>query len=173
MSEQAQQAIGEASELETLRKVNAELVAKHARDKAKIAELETGTATLQAKLSEAVDSLKQATVSGPLNAMAESMSTAPELFLEQFSKHYRVEMVKGALTLLLSSDGKAVLDKNGKPVPFERRALTDLLTVGDDSSAKAFRAITIANRASGAANVGQRSNQAPAKKAPSFYFGIR
>jgi multidrug resistance efflux pump len=107
------QATGDASELETLRKVNAELVAKHARDKAKLAELETGTSALQAQLSEASESLKQATVAGPLKAMCAELSSVPELFEEQFSKHYKIEMVKGALTLL-TTDGKPVLGKDGK-----------------------------------------------------------
>jgi hypothetical protein len=163
-------ATSEASELEVLRKVNLELVAKHARDKAKLAELETGASALQAKLSEASESLKQATVAGPLKAMAESMSNVPELFLEQFLKHYKVENIKGALTLL-SSDGKTVLGKDGKAVPFAIKALTELLTTGEDARAKTFKAITIASRASGA-DTGQHATGKP-KKTQAYQYGLR
>ena len=159
------------AEVETLRRVNAELVAKHAKSKARIAELETGTVTLQSQLAEVSESLHQVTVGGPLQAMAESMSSVPDLFLEQFSKHFKVEMVKGTLTLL-SADGKPVTGKDKKPIPFERQALTELLTTGDDARAKTFKAITIVSRASGGSSIGthNRVNQVKVDKPQ---FGLR
>ena len=114
--------VDEATEISTLRRVNAELVAKHARDKAKIEALQGETAALQAKLTEAGNTIKDATVSVPLKAMANSISKCPELFLEQFNKGYKVEMLDGKLSLL-SADGKPVTDKDGKTVPFEAKAL--------------------------------------------------
>lgn len=159
------------SELETLRKVNSELVAKHAKSKARIAELETGTVTLQSQLTDASESLYQATVGGPLQSMAESMSSVPDLFLEQFSKHFKVEMVKGTLTLL-DADGKPAIGRDKKPIPFERQALTELLTSGDDARAKTFKAITIVSRASGGSSIGthNRINQLKVDKPQ---FGLR
>jgi len=162
-----------AAELETLRRVNSELVAKHARDKARLAELEQGTATLQAKITETSESLYQATVGVPLQAMAEQMSPAPELFLEQLSKHFKLASVKGVLTLQ-TPDGKPVLDKNGKAIPFERDVLTQLLTEGDDSRAKTFKAITIVNRASGGAGAQPQRTVAPVTKSRlgKHHFGL-
>lgn len=161
----------EASELDTLRKVNSELVAKHAKSKARIAELETGAVTLQSQLTEANESLHQVTVGGPLKAMAESMSNVPDLFLEQFSKHFKVEMVKGTLTLL-SADGRPTIGNDKKPIPFERQALTELLTTGDNARAKTFQAITIVSRASGGSSIGTH-NRVGQAKVDKPQFGLR
>jgi hypothetical protein len=143
-------------EVETLRRVNAELVTKAANRKTKITELESTVTELQGKLSEAHDSLHDVTVGLPLKAMAESISFAPDIFLEQFAKSHKVEMIKGQLTLL-NADGKPVL-KGEKPVPFERSALIDLLTSDTHPQAKTFKSITITSRASGAG--GQPSTRA-------------
>ena len=123
---------------------------------------------LQSKLSEAGDTIHAVTIGTPLKAMAESMSTVPDLFLEQFSKHYKVEMVKGKLSLL-SIDGKPI------EVPFERDALTKLLTTGDDARAKTFQAITITSRASGSSApvVIQRGKNASTAAKPTHTFGLR
>jgi hypothetical protein len=163
----------EAIELETLRKVNSELVAKHAKAKARVTELETGTATLQTKLTEANESLHQATVGVPLKALAESISTVPDLFLDQLSKHFKVELVNGSLALL-SLDGKPVADKDGKPIPFEGKAIAALLTTGDDARAKTFRVITITNKSSGSAgSFGAPFHNTPSKQStPQFGLGI-
>jgi hypothetical protein len=104
--------------------------------------------------------------------MSESISTAPELWLDRFGKSYRLEMVKGQLTLQ-TTDGKPVL-KGDKPVPFEREALVKLLTEGDDAPARIFKAITIASRASGA-SVPHRSGRTLATDSnkPTIQFGLR
>jgi hypothetical protein len=157
-------------EVETLRRVNAELVTKAANRKTKIAELESTMTELQGKLSEAHDSLHEVTVGLPLKTMAESISSAPELWIEQFNKSHKLEMVKGQLTLQ-TADGKPVL-KGEKPVAFERSALIDLLTSDTHPQAKVFQSITIASRATGAA--GQSSNRTtqPAKEVKP-QFGLR
>jgi len=161
----------EALEIATLRRVNAELVTRHTKDKALIEELQAGTATLQAKLTETSESLAQATISLPLQMMAEELSTVPELFLEQFSKHFKVDSVKGVLTLQ-TQDGKPALDKDGNAIPFERDALTKLLTEGDDVRAQIFRKITIGSRASGGLSISTHQRTIPAKgKMPQF--GLR
>ena len=158
-------------ELEVLRRTNSELVAKNTTRKAKISELEAANAELTAKLSEATASLRAVTIDGPLKSMAQSISTAPELWIEQFSKSIRLEMLKGQLTMV-SPDGKPVT-KAEKAVPFERQALIDLLTTGDDAQARSFKAITIVSRASGAANTkpGNASTKAP--EPPALQFGLR
>jgi hypothetical protein len=164
------------NELDTLRRVNSELVTKNTTRKQRIAELEAANAGLTATLAERDATIHGITVGGPLKAMAERISNVPELWLEQFAKHYKVEMVNGEVTLL-SADGKPV-QKDGKAIPFETKALTEHLTTGDDATAKAFRAITISSKASGGAaatgstTTTQRSALA-APKAPATQFGLR
>lgn len=136
------------AELETLRTTNAELVKKSATRKARIAELEASIAELQGKFDTAQSTIHQLTVAAPVKALAESISTVPELFLEQFNKSYRVESINGEL-ILQTTDGKRVM-KGDKAVPFERSALVELLTDEAHAQAKVFRSITIASRASGA-----------------------
>jgi hypothetical protein len=160
-----------ATELETLRRVNAELLTKSANRKARVTELESTVTELQGKLSEAHDSLRDVTINGPLKAMAESISFSPELWLEQFNKSHRLEMVKGQLTLQ-TADGKPVL-KGEKPVPFERQALIDLLTNESNPQAKIFKSIIIASRATGAAGTQSSIRTTKPKNDPKPQFGLR
>ena len=102
--------------------------------------------------------------------MAEEMSAVPDLFLEQFSKHFKVESIKGVLTLQ-TPDGKQAVDKSGKAIPFEREAMTKMLIDGDDTRAKTFKAITIASRASGAASSPSKTVIAPARR-QQFGLGV-
>lgn len=162
----------DTAELAILKQAHQEVLTKRQKDKARIAELESTVAELQSKLSEAGDTIQAVTIGTPLKAMAESMSTVPDLFLEQFLKHYKVEMVKGTLTLL-SADGQPVTAKDGSAVPFERDALTKLVTTGDDARAKTFQAITITNRASGASGSPSKRSNATAPAKPTFQFGLR
>lgn len=172
MSEETQQPIDAMQELSTLRTVNAELLQKSATRKARVIELESIVTELQRKLSEANDSLRQVTIDGPLKAMAESISISGDLWLEQFSKSYRLEMVQGQLTLQ-TVDGKPVL-KGGKAVPFERQALIDALTTDAHPQAKVFKSITIASKASGANSSGShRSVQTSAEPKQLPQFGLR
>jgi hypothetical protein len=148
MSEPTQQVIEPTEELTTLRRVNAELLAKSAARKAKIAELEVAAVTLQGKLTESESTIHDLSVTRPLKAIAESISIAPDVFLEHLNKSYRVEMVNGELSLL-SPDGKPV--RNGdKPVPFTSEGLTDFLKSPTNPQAKLFSSILIVSRASGA-----------------------
>lgn len=172
MAEQTQQ----NDEVETLRRTNSELVAKNTTRKSRIAELEAANAGLTSTLAERDATIHSITVGGPLKAMAERISQVPELWLEQFAKHYKLEMVNGELTLFSVADGKPV-QHQGKPVPFETKALTELLTTGDDVTAKAFRAITIASKASGGSSTGGSTatpkSTAATPKAPKPQFGLR
>jgi predicted RNase H-like nuclease (RuvC/YqgF family) len=159
----------DAAELATLRTTVGELKQKSATRKQRIAELEAANAELQAKVTEANASLRQITIDRPIKQMSESISTAPELWTEQFSKAYRLELVNGDLTLH-STDGQPVT-KEGKAIPFEREALVALLTDEKHPQAKAFRAITIASRASGGAAPTRSATSAP--KQPDVQFGLR
>jgi hypothetical protein len=178
MSEQVQltpeQIAALQAELATLKQAHAEVLTKRQKDKSKIVELESATADLQGKLTVSAGAIQEITVGGPLKQMAESMSQAPELWLEQFSKYFKVEMVNGTLTLLNVSDGRPVIGKDANAVPFERDALAKLLTEGNDARAKSFQAITITNRASGAiSNSRQSTPRAPAAARPGMQFGLR
>ena len=162
----------DTAELAILKQAHQEVLTKRQKDKARIAELESTVTGLQSKLSESAETIHQITIGVPLKAMAESMSTVPDLFLEQFLKSFKVEMVKGTLTLL-SADGQPVTAKDGNAVPFERDALTKLLTTGEDARAKTFQTITITNRASGAGGSPSKRSNAPAQAKPTFQFGLR
>ncbi|MGF7181491.1 hypothetical protein [Tunturiibacter psychrotolerans] len=163
---------GMTAELETLRRVNGELLAKSATRKGRIGELETSVTELQSKLSEAQNALRQTIIEAPLKAMASDMSNAPELWLEQFNKAYRLEEVNGKLTLQ-TTDGTTVL-KGDVPVPFERNALVALLTTGDDAQARMFKSITVVSRASGASGQHRSGNRTskPGRE-PKPQFGLR
>lgn len=175
MSEETQQQPNEptnndAAELATLRTTVGELKQKSATRKQRIVELEAANAELQNKLIESTTALRQVTIELPLREMSESISTAPELWAEQFSKSHRIEMMNGSLRLL-DTDGKPIT-KDGTAIPFERDALVAYLTDEKHPQAKAFRAITIASRASGAGSSKQSSAIAAPQK-PAFQFGLR
>ena len=161
------------AELETLKATHGEVLTKSQSRKSKIAELEAANADFQAKLTAANDTIRQVTIDGPVRQMCESISTAPELFQEQLSKYFKVELIDGKLTLLSVADSKPVIDKAGKVVPFERDSLAKFLTDGDDARARAFRVLTITSRASGgnAANVTRKV--APSDSKPAIKFGLR
>jgi uncharacterized coiled-coil protein SlyX len=157
-------------EVETLRRVNAELVTKSANRKTKITELESTVTELQCTLSEAHDSLREITINGPLRTMAESISSAPELWIEQFNKSHKLEMVKGQLTLQ-TADGKPAMNGE-KPIPFERQALFDLLTNDSQPNGKTFKSIMIASRATGAGGQPTKRTTQLSKEAKP-QFGLR
>jgi hypothetical protein len=165
----------DSAELSTLRTTVSELREKSTARKRRIAELEAALAERDSQLAQANATIKEITIDTPLRDLSESISTAPELWVEQFQKSgYRLEM-KGSKLQVLTSDGKPVLH-NGSAVPFERDALAKFLT--DEKShaqAKTFRAITIVNRASGsqaAPESGQRKSNTASQK-QTFQFGLR
>ncbi|MDE1178471.1 MAG: hypothetical protein PW789_18005 [Edaphobacter sp.] len=71
----------EATELETLRRVNGELINKSQTRKTKITELESQIAELQGKLSESLTTIHELTVAAPLQAMASTISADPDFFI--------------------------------------------------------------------------------------------
>lgn len=175
MSESTQQPIEPTDELATLRRVNAELLAKSATRKVKIAELEAAAVTLQGKLTESEGTIHDLSVTRPVKAIAESISIAPGVFLEHLNKSYRVEMVKGELSLL-TQDGKPALNGD-KPVPFTGEGLTDFLKSPANPQAKLFNSILIVSRASGAGGasteVSQRNFRVVEPKPRPLQFGLR
>jgi hypothetical protein len=174
MPEPTQRPIDTAQELATLRTVNAELLQKSAARKQRISELESTVTELQSKLSETNDSLRRVTIDGPLRAMAEELSTAPSLWIEQFSKSYRLEMLDGKLTMQ-TADGRPVLSGD-KSVPFERQVLIQFLTSDTHPQAEAFKAITIVSRASGAGTINNERGRVSTQDAPkslALQFGLR
>lgn len=172
MAEQPIVPIDPAIELETLRRVNAELMQKSAARKSRIAELEAASTALQAKATEAEATIHELTVNGPLKALAASISTVPDVFREFFLRDYKVEMVNGKLTLLTSADGKPVM-KDGKAVPVEADAIKDLLLSSkDESKLRLYNSLLIGSKASGGASTGvTRRSSAPSDPKPQF--GLR
>jgi hypothetical protein len=153
------------SELETLRRTNAELLTKNSTRKQRVGELEATNADLQSKLTAANGRIQEMTIGAPLKSMAEDISTCPNDWIEAFGKHYRLELVNGELTMLTVADGKPV-QHQGKAVPFEREALKRLLLDEKHPQSKLFNAIIIANRASGGIMPSAQRPPAPSKPAP-------
>ena len=162
--------ITKAAEVEILRRVNADLLQKSATRKARIAELEANVGTLSAKASETEARIKALTIDGPVNDLCESISVAPQALRTALESEYKIEMRDGALTLLNPSDGKPVM-RDGKPVPFQADAIKNLLLESkDEAKSKLYRAIVIANRASGSG--GAPSQRIKAAPAPRVQFGL-
>jgi len=136
------------NELEALRRANSELVSKKNKYKARVAELEAAQATADTTIAELRSSITDLTINGPLQAMAESISVAPEAFLTAFQADYKLELREGKLTMLTQQGEPVVSD--GKPVPFERDALKAfLLSTKDEAKQRLYRAVIIMSHASG------------------------
>lgn len=153
-----------AKELQT---VVTELRGKNAQRKTRIAELEAAMTAKDNTISQLQTTVRQITIDGPLKEMSEQISNAPELWLEQFSKSHRLDMVDGKLT---------VLTADGKPsgVAFQREALAKHLT--DEKlcpEAKNFKAITVVSRASGASNTGTQRRVTETEAPNRMHFGLR
>ena len=155
-----------------LRRVNAELLAKSSSRKAKLAEAEAKAADLTKQLDESKQAFHEATVGVPMKALAEDLSRTPTLWLEQFSRHFDVELKEGEL-VLLNKDDQPVVDEQGKAIPVERDSLAKLVTSRDDSeTTRLFQSITITTRASGAASSVGTFTDPPAKQSGPR-FGLR
>src|ERR1039458_5791493 len=159
------------AELETLRRVNADLLQKSATRKARISELEASVGTLTAKTTEAETRIKALTIDGPVNDLCESISVAPQALRSALEAEYRIEMREGVLTLLNPTDGKPVTHE-GKPVPFQADAIKNLLLGSkDEAKLKLYRAIVVVSKASGAGSSFSERSIAPAHK-PQFGLGF-
>lgn len=162
----------DATELETLRRVNADLLQKSATRKARIAELEASVGTLTTAKTEAESRIRVLTIDGPVNDLCELISVAPQALRSALESEYKIEMRDGVLTLLNPSDSKPVM-QDGKQVAFTAESIKALLLGSkDESKKKLYNAIIIANRASGAggATSSQRATTAPAR--PQFGLGM-
>ncbi len=162
-----------AAELETLRRVNAELLQKNSTRKARISELEASVGTLTTETTEAQARIKALTIDGPVNDLCESLSKAPKTLRAALESDYRIEMRDNVLTLVNPSDGKQAMHE-GKPVPFERDAIMKLLLSTTDKEKQAlFSSILIASKASGAGGSQSQRTVAPASKRHRFGLGQR
>jgi len=150
------------AELETLRRVNADLLQKSATRKGRIVELEASVVTLTAKTTEADARIRQLTIDGPVNDLCESISVAPQALRSALEAEYKIEMCEGVLTLVNPTDCKPIMGKDGKPVPFQAESIKNLLLESKDAEkAKLYSAILIASKASGGA-AGSSSKRAVA-----------
>ncbi len=151
-------------ELSRLRTANRELVEKKNGLKLRVTELETESAGLKNRAEAAEAKLRDRLINVPLRKMADSIATIPELFQEQLLKHYKVELNDKDALELRNLDGKPVLDKDNKAVPFEADSLKKLLY--DDQPAdsylrKVMGSLLIGSRASGGGATGSGSRPGP------------
>ena len=169
------------AELLTLRKLRDELLTTKATQREKIKQLESELLQANERANTAESHVSELTVQRPLKAMAESLSKAPQSFIEMFTRDFRVEMQNGELQLLHAKDGKPVMDGD-KPVPFEREPLLRLLQTTSTGAAKELWTHTlIVGKASG--GVGRptfdhsrrppTANDPEEKKPVAHSFGLR
>src|ERR1017187_2962085 len=132
---------GEATEVEKLRKTNADLLQKSATRKSRIAELEASVGTLTAKATEAETRIKALTIDGPVMDVCEAISVAPQALRTSLESEYRIEMKDGVLSLFNRADDKVVTDSNGKPLPVNAEGIKALmLSTKDEAKLKLYRA---------------------------------
>ena len=100
------------------------------------------------------------------------MTTLPDLFLEQFAKHFTVVADDTGVLTLHTPDGKPAVDTTGKAIPWNRDALTKVLTDESFAGSKVFKTITVVSRASGAGqSATQRTTVAPGPAKPKLGLG--
>ncbi|MEI9979376.1 MAG: hypothetical protein WDN23_10315 [Edaphobacter sp.] len=117
------------AELETLRRVNAELLQTKHTLKARIEHLEGNAATLESRAEKAEATMRAAVIDVPMRRLSEGIAHVPSLFIAELEKDYRVDVDAdtGELRLLTKEDGKVVINGKGEPVAMTHNALYQLL----------------------------------------------
>jgi hypothetical protein len=166
-------------EIAVLRSTNGELLAKLKDRKTKLAEAEASVADLTTRVSTAEAALRTATIDRPLRAMAETISPTPSIWMQEFSKHFKVEL-RGDKLQVLDLEGNPVKDGDAE-IEFTAPALIKLLT-GDigNEALSSFAYITRGSLAAGAgASQGNRNGgivgpeRQQEKQSATSQFGLR
>ncbi len=147
-------------ELGRLRTANRELIEKKATHKARIAELQTQAASLVTRAETAEKRLNTAMVAVPFRDMANKIAVVPELWQDQFSKHFKLVLNSADELEIRNLDDTLTLGKGGKPVPFEAPALVELLYTDqpeDSLLRKIMGNVLIGSKASGGGATGANS----------------
>jgi hypothetical protein len=169
------------AELTTLRQTNAELLAKSRTRGERIKEMATKQDELTAKLTASEATVYDMTIGAPLRELSKEASTAPSLWLGEFSRHFKAEHRDGKLTIL-NAAGEPAKHEDGTAVEASWDSVRKLLVSSKDESLQELRAITIVSKASGGGAGGQGLGNgrfvsepkpaAPAKE-PMPSFGLR
>jgi hypothetical protein len=153
-----------AAELARLRTANAELTAKAKTRKERIATLESENAAIRTQLHEA-------TVGGPMKAVAADLfGSLAEVFTEQFNKRFKTELKEGKLCVF-DLEGKPLNGNDGKQVEFSRESLYPLLSDQAEPLFPAFAKSVVITKASGGAAVTPQSSAA--KPVETVHLGLR
>ncbi len=115
----------QSAELETLRRVNTELLKTKHDLKARIAALEGEAATLESRAEKAEGLMRSAVIDVPMRKLAEGIAHVPSLFIAELEKDFRVDVDtdSGELRLLTKEDGKSVTNSKGEPVAMTHNSL--------------------------------------------------
>ncbi|MBB5343166.1 hypothetical protein [Tunturibacter empetritectus] len=173
------------AELETLRRVNAELLKTKHDLKGRIATLESEAATLESRTEKAEGLMRSAVIDVPMRRLAEGIAHVPALFIAELEKDYRVDVDadSGELRLLTKEDGKPVTDGKGEPVAMAHNALFRFLAGSpeqqkDDPRKKVFATLMRYSGASG--GQGRKTVSSPSRSTvenestqPLPSFGLR
>jgi hypothetical protein len=167
-------------ELATLRQTVSEITAKQHKSKTRIGELEIQAVALQDKATKAEAAIHDALVGAPLRRMASTVSEVPELFLNEFAKHYSIASDQDGNITVNTLDGKPAHDRNGKPVEFTPQSLYSLLASdavvaggSKDARSKTFATLMKYFGASGAASVTASQRNDGKRVVLGASFGLR
>ena len=163
------------TELETLRRSNAELIARHGKDKTRLTELEAQSTELQGKLTESEAKIKTLTVNVPLRQIAEKVSDMPDTWMELFGQSFKVDAAQDGKLTILTADGKPAKNSTGESVSFDFVAISRFVTEHEPESerAKLFNRITRTNFASGSAGISRTQAKAKSRETAVHSFGLR
>lgn len=145
------------TEVETLRRVNADLLSKKARSKDKIASLEADKIALQSQVTASEERIKTVALERPVARLMKEISHVPEVLADHLAKSYRFESDDQGELLLMNVDGTpAIKDADGKPLPIDGDTLAEFLAPKDseDASAKVYRHLLTGSKANGGGATG-------------------
>jgi hypothetical protein len=131
MSEPTAPTIAElSSEVETLRNVKTELLAKTHAQKARITELEAERNAASEAADKATAAMRAVVIDRPLNAMANELcKAAPELLKQELLKDYEFSADDaGNIVVTDRATSKPIAAKDGKPVAWDKASFAEYLT---------------------------------------------
>lgn len=128
------------AEVETLRTVKTELLAKTHAQKTTIAALEAERNAASEAADKATAAMRAVVIDKPLNAMANELCKgAPELLKRELLEDFTFDANEsGDIVVKTKTDGKPIAAKDGKPVAFDKLAIHRFL-IGDGYSERTDR----------------------------------
>ena len=168
------------AEITTLRSVKDELLAKTHAQKATIATLEVERNTASEAADRAKETMRAVVIDKPVRAMvAKLCSAAPDLLLRELQTDFSFTADdSGNVIISTKGDGKPVVAKDGKPVPFESHAFHKFI-IGDGYAEKNERQkmythlVHVPTASGGGAPLSKRLTELGKEAPEKIVFGLR